>query len=42
VWRGKTLPAIAAFKPDLILISAGFDAHAKDEIQVGQCRLPPG
>ena len=33
VWRGKTLPAIAAFKPDLILISAGFDAHAKDEIQ---------
>ena len=33
VWRGKTLPAIAAFKPDLIIISAGFDAHAKDEIQ---------
>ena len=33
VWRGKTLPAIAAFKPDLIFISAGFDAHAKDEIQ---------
>ena len=33
VWRGKTLPAIAAFKPDLIIISAGFDAHAKDDIQ---------
>jgi hypothetical protein len=33
VWRGKTLPAIAAFKPDLVLISAGFDAHAKDDIQ---------
>ena len=33
MWRGKTLPAIAASKPDLIIISAGFDAHAKDDIQ---------
>ena len=27
------LPQLAAFKPDLLLISAGFDAHAKDGIQ---------
>lgn len=33
VWRGKILPALDAFKPDLIIISAGFDAHAKDDIQ---------
>ena len=30
---GKTLPAIAAFKPDLISSPPGSDAHAKDEIQ---------
>ncbi len=28
----KILPAIEAFKPDLIMISAGFDAHAADPI----------
>lgn len=26
------LPALAAFKPDLILISAGFDAHERDPL----------
>jgi acetoin utilization deacetylase AcuC-like enzyme len=26
------LPALVNFKPDLILVSAGFDAHIKDEI----------
>jgi acetoin utilization deacetylase AcuC-like enzyme len=26
-----------AFKPDLILVSAGFDAHAKDAINGGFC-----
>jgi acetoin utilization deacetylase AcuC-like enzyme/ankyrin repeat protein len=31
-WRDKILPAVAAFAPDLILISAGFDAHRKDDI----------
>jgi hypothetical protein len=31
-WRDKVLPALANFKPDLIMISAGFDAHRKDEI----------
>lgn len=31
-WRDKILPAIARFKPDIIFISAGFDAHRKDDI----------
>lgn len=29
-WRDKILPAVAEFKPDLIIVSAGFDAHRKD------------
>jgi len=33
VWTGLVLPALDAFKPDMIFISAGFDAHAKDDIQ---------
>ena len=33
VWAGRILPQLAAFAPDLLLISAGFDAHAKDDIQ---------
>ena len=33
VWKGKILPAINAFEPELVIISAGFDAHAKDDIQ---------
>ena len=31
-WRDKILPAVVAFDPDLILVSAGFDAHRKDDI----------
>lgn len=31
------IPALQAFKPDLILVSAGFDAHWDDPI--GNCRL---
>ena len=35
-WRaamtGKVLPALKAFSPDLILISAGFDAHEDDPL----------
>jgi len=31
------LPAAAAFEPDLVLISAGFDAHLEDPL--GGCRL---
>ena len=29
-WSESGLPALAAFKPELILISAGFDGHALD------------
>lgn len=36
-WRKIVLPRVAAFKPDLILVSAGFDAHAKDSINGGFC-----
>ncbi len=32
------LPALAAFKPDLILVSAGFDAHAADPLASLQLR----
>jgi len=31
-WRDKIFPALAAFRPDLIIVSAGFDAHKKDDI----------
>jgi acetoin utilization deacetylase AcuC-like enzyme len=30
--RDKWLPALEAFKPEFILFSAGFDAHAEDEM----------
>jgi acetoin utilization deacetylase AcuC-like enzyme len=30
--RDQLLPALAAFKPDIILISAGFDAHKDDPL----------
>ena len=29
-WRDKILPTVAEFKPDIIIVSAGFDAHKKD------------
>lgn len=35
-WRasfaGRLMPALEAFRPDLILISAGFDAHRRDPL----------
>ena len=31
-YTGRILPALRAFKPDLIIISAGFDAHARDPL----------
>lgn len=34
-WRDKIFPALVKFHPDLILVSAGFDAHRKDEINFG-------
>ena len=30
--EGKILPRIAAFRPDLVIISAGFDAHHRDPL----------
>jgi len=38
-WRDKILPALARFAPDLVLISAGFDAHKKDDINFAYCGL---
>jgi hypothetical protein len=42
-WRrimtSDVLPRITEFKPDLILISAGFDAHHKDAINCGYVSL---
>ncbi|WP_431282141.1 histone deacetylase family protein [Humitalea sp. 24SJ18S-53] len=37
VWEDDLLPALAAFDPELLIISAGFDAHAADPL--AQCRL---
>jgi acetoin utilization deacetylase AcuC-like enzyme len=31
-WGGTLLPAIEAFRPELLVISAGFDAHARDPL----------
>ena len=36
-WRDKILPAVVNFNPDLILVSAGFDAHKK----ASPISLPP-
>jgi acetoin utilization deacetylase AcuC-like enzyme len=36
-WSGIALPALRAFEPGLILVSAGFDAHADDPL--GQLEL---
>jgi acetoin utilization deacetylase AcuC-like enzyme len=36
-WRDKILPALQNFKPEFIIISAGFDAHAADPL--AQLRL---
>ena len=32
VWRERLLPQVAAFRPQLLMISAGFDAHARDPL----------
>ena len=31
-WSNLGLPAIHSFEPDLILVSAGFDAHQRDPL----------
>jgi acetoin utilization deacetylase AcuC-like enzyme len=37
VWERELLPALDAFAPDLLIISAGFDAHMADPL--AQLRL---
>ncbi|MCL1634456.1 histone deacetylase family protein [Luteimonas sp. SX5] len=37
IWSEKLLPALDAFRPQLILVSAGFDAHWRDPL--AQLRL---
>src|SRR3546814_12391427 len=32
VWEDRLLPAIDAFRPQLLLVSAGFDAHWRDPL----------
>lgn len=39
IMQSDVLPRLDAFKPDLILVSAGFDAHKADPINVGYMRL---
>ncbi len=36
-WNGQILPRAKAFRPELVIVSAGFDAHAEDPL--GQLRL---
>lgn len=31
-WAGRLLPAVEDFAPELVVISAGFDAHARDPL----------
>lgn len=37
--EGRLLPALDRFKPDMILLSAGFDAHLQDKMNYGLVRL---
>ncbi|MEQ8193394.1 MAG: histone deacetylase family protein [Rhodospirillales bacterium] len=36
-WSRRILPALAAFKPEVVIVSAGFDAHVSDPL--AQIRL---
>ncbi|GLR65612.1 acetoin utilization protein [Acidocella aquatica] len=36
-WEGGIIPAVASFRPELLIISAGFDAHVADPL--AQLRL---
>ena len=35
----QILPAVVNFQPDLILVSAGFDAHRKEELNLRYVRV---
>lgn len=39
-WRDRLLPAIDAFAPGLVVVSAGFDAHARDPLAQLRVREP--
>jgi acetoin utilization deacetylase AcuC-like enzyme len=39
VWSERLLPALAAFEPELILVSAGFDGHRKDPLSMMQLEV---
>ena len=39
-WANTLLPAIEAFAPGLVVISAGFDAHARDPLAQLRLREP--
>ncbi len=39
-WERTLLPAIEAFAPELLIISAGFDAHARDPLAQLRVREP--
>lgn len=40
LWRERLLPAIDAFRPELLLVSAGFDAHRLDPLADLNLRAP--
>ncbi|GGC35819.1 acetoin utilization protein [Siccirubricoccus deserti] len=39
-WTSRLLPAVDAFAPELLVISAGFDAHARDPLAQLRVREP--
>jgi acetoin utilization deacetylase AcuC-like enzyme len=39
-WQDRLLPALEAFRPGLLIISAGFDAHARDPLAQLRLREP--
>jgi acetoin utilization deacetylase AcuC-like enzyme len=39
-WEDRILPALTAFAPELLIISAGFDAHAADPLAQLRLREP--
>ncbi|MBW6400584.1 histone deacetylase family protein [Roseomonas sp. HJA6] len=40
VWADQIIPAVEAFDPDLLIVSAGFDAHAADPLAQLRVREP--
>jgi acetoin utilization deacetylase AcuC-like enzyme len=39
LFRLKVVPRLNKFKPDLIFISAGFDGHENEEMNIGYMKL---